>query len=245
MIDSVNNNRGYYEYNKINTRTGTGMDSQEKFALGYDSTDKDSASKDDKKAVKDADGVVVEFSNQARANQGGMGSSTQGAAGTSDGFDMEQTIETAKGFVGSLIKAVSDFFSNFRQAVVQFWNSDSEKEAQVVQSEENEDITAGIIEAVGEESVYEPEQAPEGVVEAEGFIEHEADLPQAARVARMPDAVNISGKLQEAEELFASTHYAKNSDLLTYYDRRGKYVQLSGTDKNRILHGDGKGGRLI
>ena len=32
--------------------------------------------------------------------------------------------------------------------------------------------------------------------------------------------------------------YVKNSDLLTYYDRRGKLVKLSGSDRNRILRGD-------
>lgn len=30
----------------------------------------------------------------------------------------------------------------------------------------------------------------------------------------------------------------KNSDLLTYYDRRGQFVKLSGSDRNRILRGD-------
>ena len=31
---------------------------------------------------------------------------------------------------------------------------------------------------------------------------------------------------------------AKNSTLLTYYDRNGKLIQINASDRERILHGD-------
>lgn len=42
-----------------------------------------------------------------------------------------------------------------------------------------------------------------------------------------------------AEELTKDIKYvARNSDLVTYYDRSGKLVQPNASDKERILHGD-------
>ncbi len=31
---------------------------------------------------------------------------------------------------------------------------------------------------------------------------------------------------------------AHNSDLLTYYDRRGQFVEMDETEKHRVLYGD-------
>lgn len=240
MIDSVNNNRGYYEYNKINTQMGKGMENHEKFALGYDSTDKDSSKKDEKKAVKETDGVVVEFSNQSKAQQDGIGSNQKNGTHTEDAFDMGQTVEAARGFIGNLIKAVADLWSGFKQAIFAFWNSDSEAE-KVEDIEESPDI----VESVGIELEQEDERAGGSVQEVVGIVEREEVAQEPARVAKLPDSMNVDETVRQAEELFATTHYAKNSDLLTYYDRSGKFVQLSGTDKNRILQGDSRGGRLI
>ena len=43
--------------------------------------------------------------------------------------------------------------------------------------------------------------------------------------------------LENGEEM---RRYVRNSDLLTYYDRSGRIVQMNGSDKNRILHGDSR-----
>ncbi len=46
---------------------------------------------------------------------------------------------------------------------------------------------------------------------------------------------------REAEEFLASSEgkkVAKNSDLLTYYDKHGTVVHVSASDKQRILYGD-------
>lgn len=45
-------------------------------------------------------------------------------------------------------------------------------------------------------------------------------------------------EMQNTGELPGQETYVKNSDLLTYYDRQGRIVKLSGADRNRILKGD-------
>lgn len=44
MVDPVNN-RGYYEYRKVNTKAGTGMENGGKFSLEQGYTEKDSGKK--------------------------------------------------------------------------------------------------------------------------------------------------------------------------------------------------------
>lgn len=246
MIDSVNNNRGYYEYGRINARADKSMENHEKFALGYDSAENDSTKKDDKKSVKDLDGVVVEFSDQSKTQQDGIGSHQKGTANAEEAFDMEQTVERARGFIGNLIKAVTDFWTGIKKVLFEFWNSDSSAGTTV-----DKEAEQNIVEAVGEEIAEDTMEAQDltfeeviGTIEAESEAEAENDTSRPM-VARMPDKLDVEETVKQAEELFATAHYVKNSDLLTYYDRSGKIVQLSGTDKNRILQGDSKGGRLV
>ncbi len=254
MIDPVNiSNRGYYEYGKINTEMGKGMENHEKFALGYDSTEKDSNQRDDKKSVKEKDGVVVEFSNQSKEQYQGVGNDNKKAGNTQDAFDMSQTMEQAKGFIGNLIKAVAELWNGFKSALVAFWNSDN-----TAQQTDEAEQAVDMIESTAQE-LAEGEEFAEGVVpqEVEGTRENataglgmpgtgamtaQTDIPQP-RVARIYPVDDTEEKMRQAEEFFASQKYVKNSDLLTYYDKSGRLVQLSGTDKNRILHGNKNPGR--
>lgn len=247
VIDSVNNNRGYYEYNRINTEMGKGMQNHEKFALGYDSTEKDSTKKDDKKSVKDRDGVVVEFSNQSKTQHDGIGSHQKNEASAEDAFDMGQTVAKARGFIGNLIQAVAELWIDFKQAIVAFWNSDGEaqKAKEAEEAIETADSMSDMVDTTGEEISEESAGDSAHVQEVIGTIERESTSGEPARVAKLPDSLDIEETVRQAEQLFATGRYVKNSDLLTYYDRRGKIVQLSGTDKNRILQGDSRGGRLI
>lgn len=247
MIDPVNiNNRGYYEYGKINTEMGKGMENHEKFSLGYDSTEKDSKKKDDKNSVKELDGVVVEFSNQSQDQRGAVGSDNTKSA-DANAFDMSQTMEQAKGFIGKFIKAVAELWDGFKKALLAFWNSDSTTQ----QTEATESMT-DMVESTAQELAEGEEFATDVIPqEVEGIIEPEPSSVQTQeatprpQVARIQPLDDTEEKMREAEEFFANQRYVKNSDLLTYYDKRGKLVQLSGTDKNRILHGNKNPGRVL
>lgn len=260
MIEPVNtNNRGYYEYTKINTEMGKGMENHAKFALGYDSTEKDSNKKEDKKSVKEKDGVTVEFSSQSQNQQSGIGTNGKTADNAQDAFDMGQTMKQVKGFIGGLLQAIADLFIDFKKALIAFWNSDSKSR------ENEEENPVDIIESSARELEEGEEfasdvipQEVEGVRETETSLKNQINtLPELPdrntefppmsqrRVARIHPQDDTEEKMRQAEELFANQKYVKNSDLLTYYDKRGKLVQLSGTDKNRILHGNKNPGRIL
>ncbi len=82
-----------------------------------------------------------------------------------------------------------------------------------------------------------------------------ADLKEAASVLRSQAAQPVetsewktlvdravkSGNLRQIEQLVTDNgakRLAHNSDLLTYYDRRGKFVEMDETEKYRVLFGD-------
>lgn len=72
-------------------------------------------------------------------------------------------------------------------------------------------------------------------------------LPPLDEVNEIPDYESMldnalkSHDLQKMEQLLTQNgtkHLAHHSDLLTYYDRRGKLVEMDDTAKHRVLFGD-------
>ena len=225
MINPVNN-RGYNEYKKVNTQMG-GMDTGEKFALNYDSPGGDTDSKDDKKAVKETDGVVVEFSDQSKSGYNAAGNGMEGGNDAGEKTEINQTFVRAGSFIRNLITAVIRSFSDVRQKILDFWNSDSSSEVVEVIDKEDDII---------DETDKVTEEAKEAAEEDKSSAE--IMLPDSSS----PDYVEqIQTYLENSEQ----TAYVKNSDLLTYYDRNGRIVQLSGSDRNRILNGDKRDRRFM
>lgn len=74
--------------------------------------------------------------------------------------------------------------------------------------------------------------------EASGRPEPKARMEEQEAVKK---AALKSGSLSQIEQLVTqngSKRLAHNSDLLTYYDRRGKFVEMDETEKHRVLFGD-------
>lgn len=230
MVEPVNN-RGYYEYGRVNTKIGTGLESGEKFALNYDHMEKDSDQKEDEKTQVEADGVVAEFSSQSQNQYGGIGNERKNTAQVKESPDLGQTVERARGFIGELVKAVTDFMNGMKKTILDFWNSDNRAQDGRGTMADGE---AGTGQAI---DVTETSQELEGksgidTVEAEGIVEKSGDTRPAQEDGRRMEAERY---LENTEQM---NRYVKNSDLLTYYDRSGRIVQMNGADKNRILHGD-------
>ena len=74
MLDPVNN-RGYYEYSKINTQTGMQTDSGEKFSLEYEKKEDDIKSQEEKND-SEKNGVVVELSGKSNSQLKNYSSAT-------------------------------------------------------------------------------------------------------------------------------------------------------------------------
>ena len=236
MVDPVNN-RGYYEYNRINVKVGTNVENGEKFALNYGKEDEESDKKEDGKTKVETDGVIAEFSSQTQSQYGGVGSRQKGGTNTEESLDLGQTVERAKGFIGELVKAVADFFSSMKKALLDFWNSDSGTQ-DVDGAVQAEDPDA-VIDVTEMSQAIDGENGIISTVEAEGVVERTADAAVSAPEDRRTEAERY---LENEEQM---KRYVKNSDLLTYYDRSGRIVQMNGADKNRILHGDARTSRRV
>ena len=64
---------------------------------------------------------------------------------------------------------------------------------------------------------------------------------EPADYAAMLNQAVHSGSLRQIERALTqdgAKHLAHNSDLLTYYDRRGNLVEMDDTEKHRVLFGD-------
>lgn len=114
-----------------------------------------------------------------------------------------------------------------------FWESDRVKEDAKVP-----DITeAG-------EQAEEAEDLPpldDGGMDGIRTDASKTDDPAAAEIKAIADRAVQSGDLQQIEQLVTGNgakRLAHNSDLLTYYDRRGKFVEIDETEKHRVLFGD-------
>lgn len=232
MVNPVNN-QGFYEYRRISTKADTGMENGEKFSLDYSQGEKDS-DKDGEKTKVEADGVIAEFSSQAQSQYGGIGGGQGKTAGPQETIDFSRTAEQVKGFLGGLVKAIANFLGSVKGALLDFWNSDSPKTAEAEGTEETEeaiDVTEMSREAEGRGGL--------AVLAVEGKVE-QADGPK-------PES--MESRRLEAEKYLENAaqrnRYVKDSDLLTYYDRNGKIVQMNGADKNRILHGDSRTSRGV
>lgn len=75
----------------------------------------------------------------------------------------------------------------------------------------------------------------ENIVEADSIEEQSVDANQ--EIIPDPGSETYVDQIEEFLEKKQGS-YVKNSDLLTYYDRQGNIVKMSGSDRNRILRGD-------
>lgn len=217
-------------------------ESQEKFSLDrqkeQEYTAKKEAKGEDKKLhekpgtqSKMRDGVKLELSGdrEAQEAQKKEGAKAQTASGASF-FSVVQ----------SLIAAVKDFF-------YRVWNDvPPEPISEDVTPEEAERYTEeyyamkGILPERTErkETDSESEAAQMTKQPAETMQSYAAE--QAARDEKIRGHLR-SGNLDQVISLLTDDgrrSVAKNSTLLTYYDRSGKLTQINASDRERILHGD-------
>ena len=85
----------------------------------------------------------------------------------------------------------------------------------------------------------------EGTVEEADRTDEAGDLPKNSSVKeRLTEEYKREKNLSGYEEMMNTVTengertLAKNSTLLTYYDRSGKLTQINASDRERILHGD-------
>lgn len=174
-------------------------------------------------------------------------------------MEREQASDSAvkrKAAGGGLLDAVSAFLKSFFQTVGEFfykvWNDPpQETVSEDVTPEEAERYTAEYYAMKGiprpETSVENP--SAENVSEKAGNATESGgvgagreafEAKQAERDEKIRKHLR-SGDLEQVISLLTDDgkrSVAKNSTLLTYYDRNGKLTQINASDRERILHGD-------
>lgn len=223
MVNRVDGNR-YYEYTK--TQNLSVQDTGEKFSLDYKqeelagekSRKEKGASEQEKKKAAEQSGVKVEISGYGKYAETNPKPAL--SAKSTEHTGQEQTIfSMIQDIFRTAIAAFKDFFDKI-------WN-DPETEETLSETESFHS------EAGGDESTIQVQDTePET---AESFYQKEDRLNQEIQpYLRKGDLNQVINLLTDNGKKTA----ARNSTLLTYYDRNGKMVEPSASDSQRILYGD-------
>lgn len=239
-----------YDYSS-QLKPAKNAEGQEKFSLERQKEQGVSKKKDEKgedkklhqkpgSDIRAQDGVKLELSG-ARVDERSRTTDSAAKAESAGGGLFDVVLSVFK----SLFEAVGDFF-------YKVWNdSPQESVSKDVTPEEAERYTEEYYAMKGisrpEASVESP--AAENVSEeagdaAEGVSVREEKEDFEAKQAERDEKIRKhlrSGNLEQVISLLTDDgkrSVAKNSTLLTYYDKNGKLTQLSASDRERILHGD-------
>ena len=225
-------NNPAYDYSSQLKPAGN-AEGQEPFSLEHQKEQASSSKKEekgeDKKLhrkpgveVKRADGVRLELSGAGRAEEE---LSTKAASQTA-----------ASGSMGSLWQTVLSVWQTVKDFFYRVWNDET---PEII----SEDVTPEEAERYTEEYYalkgITPKTAQKHEPEAVSTEESEKEK-QAERDARIRKHLR-SGDLDQVINLLTDDgkrSVAKNSTLLTYYDRSGQLRQINASDRERILHGD-------
>lgn len=255
MVNRVDGNN-YYVY--TNQKKIDFPDTGEKFSLSYQNNESPPEAKD-KKEVSDQEkqraergGVMLELSDRGRDagadRQKQM--ETAKAQGESESKQLP-LLETIRTYVMAAITAVREFF-------YKIWNDqpqeDVSQDAQLLEdisqdlsseedglqgalSESSQDVLQEPVEIMEEsaEIMEEPveimDTSGEASAPAMGEVRRNLEIQQSLRDGDMDQVIRLlteNGKRT----------VAKNSTLLTSYDRNGRVVEPNASDRERALHGD-------
>lgn len=240
MINRVNDN-DYYDYRKLNMPTAADTTgSGEKFSLDYQRAD-DKKEEDEKQEKISGEGMDKGLSgNRPRTViQSGVKLELSGkepekasAEGENSFADLFHTVRT---WVAALLQS-------FKGILNRIWN-DPVPEDEVLSAEE---APVKETDRLSEEylEMNPPDPLKQSVGPAEDTNEDvRSSQLLSGRGERDKEIQKYlrSGDLDQVISLLTENGHrtmAKNSSLLTYYDRTGRLTSLSASDQERILHGD-------
>ena len=224
MVNKIDGNNYYVNTNpkKVNI-----PDSDEKFSLDYEKEESQAGLKDNKLAAEQ-NGVRIEISGK------GMGQQKQ--AETPEHQNESETtslLNTIRTFLTAAITAIKDIFSKI-------WNNPIPEDA-VKDTPENIDsveITGDTEppEAAGAISVTE-------IIEATGFTDTAAaSSPTDEENSEREIQKHLqNGDMEQVIRILTDNGRktpARNSTLLTSYDKNGRMVELDASIRQRTLYGD-------
>ena len=260
MVNRVNGN-DYYDYSKLKMpdaadKTGNG----EKFSLNYQRAqeEKEDDDKDKEGRTKDGDGVKASGINgQRTVMQSGVrlelsGNTPRSSAAKGDnvfqtGVNGQRLLDSFRSWVTVFVQTLKDFFYKIWNDEPAQDNSEFAEDVDTMQ-ETSAAQNAATIAKTGESGISEPERLTEEYLiinqleslknpedAARRQIQHKAEqdkeIQKYLRSGNLEQVINLV--TQNGQKTIA-----KNSTLLTYYDRTGRITPLNVSDQERILHGD-------
>ena len=237
MVNRINGNDSYdYTQLKMPTAADTAANTGEKFSLAYqraqdetDEKDKNDKSEEAGAATADRPHTVV---------QGGvkleLSGSGQGNAGVKRDSSM-QSVSVGNGLVDTIKNWIASFIQSAKELLYRIWNDPVSTEDVIVEdaesaaTDEPEKLSEEYLALNNLERLQNPEEAAKQQIEREA--KKDAEIQKLLRSGDMEQVISLVTENGQKT-------MAKNSTLLTYYDRTGKITPLNASDQERILHGD-------
>ncbi len=171
--------------------------------------------------------------------------SGRGVDGGKEAEEAAQKTGAANSQSGSMGAFFKNLLRSIRDFLYQIWNESPEDTiiSEDVTPEEAERYTQEYYKIKGiDPETAGAERSGTGAAAEAGPMEQEADFEakEAERDEKIRKQLR-SGNLEQVINLLTDDGrrtMAKNSTLLTYYDKSGKLTQLNASDRERILHGD-------
>lgn len=236
MVNKVDGNN-YYVYTK--QKKIDVPDTGEKFNLGYNKNESSSEAKEkkevseqEKRQAAERSGVMLELSSRGQ-NAETNGRKQAEAAKEQNASEQVPLLETIRTYVMAAIEAVRDFFHSI-------WNDPqpedtaSEVLQEISQNTQKDDLQEILEEAspdVLSETVEFIDVSDERSVRAMEEEQRNREIQQSLRDGDMDHVIRLltdNGKRT----------IAKNSTLLTSYDKNGRVVEPNASDRERALYGD-------
>lgn len=242
MVNRINDN-DFYDYSKLKMPNAADKtENGEKFSLNYRQAQEKTEEKDKKEKSEDTTdaklfgkrsvmqgGVKLELSGDEPSNAGTNRRNTTQIQGT--GISL---LDTLRSYFSVITSSIKDFF-------YRLWNDSPRQEAEVQDVTDAPETDAP--EKLTEEYLaLNPSAQPSNLPDIEQ-IKTDADRPILHGADREKEIRKYlhTGNLDQVLDLLTDhgrKTMAKNSTLLTYYDRTGRLAQPSASDQERILHGD-------
>lgn len=234
MVNRVNGNE-YYDYSQLKMPdVADKTDNGEKFSLNYQHTQEETTEKD----KKEKDGETEKLNNGTRTVlQGGVRLELSRNSAQTVSDRMRGKEERPQDTGQNLISMVQSWLHALVQAVKdianKIWNDTAPQEdvaeETAPEAEEPERQTEEYLALKNLEDLRNPEGT------ARQQLKRQADRDKEIQKYLR------SGNLEQVINMVTDNGHktmAKNSTLLTYYDRTGRIAPLSASDQERILHGD-------
>ena len=244
VTDVVNRVNGIesYDYTQLKMPSATDKTGDgEQFSLAYQRAQEETEDKDKDDQAKES-GATRPGAKQT-VMQGGvkLELSGNGQKITDTKNDASQQTQAAgQGLLDTVREWIAVFIRSVKELLYKIWNDPVSQEDAVmpedvsVQDEtaekpEPERLSEEYLALKNLEELQNPEYAARQRIEREA--ERDKEIQKLLRSGNMEQVISLVTENGQKT-------MAKNSTLLTYYDRTGRIAPLSASDQERILHGD-------